>query len=93
MFFAYRGSKERGSSRAHTRAPTAIFNFLLSQPSQNSLYNNYIQMITALLGTKFVKQTENIAKRCSTNAQKLGNSSIHEPDSEHGILTVKATLL
>ncbi len=47
-------------------------------------------MITAILGTKFVKQTENIAKRCSTNAQKLGNSSIHEPDSEHGILTVKA---
>ena len=50
-------------------------------------------MITTLLGTKFVKQTENIAKRCSTNAQKLGNSSIHEPDAKHGILTEKATLL
>ncbi len=63
--FAYRGSKERTPSRAHTRAPTAIFNFLLSQPSQNSLQDNHIQMITALLGTEFVKQTENIAKRCS----------------------------
>ena len=50
-------------------------------------------MITALLGTKFVKQTENIAKRCSTNAQKLGNSSIHENNMKHGILTENAALL
>ncbi len=50
-------------------------------------------MITVLLGTKFVKQTENIAKRCPSNAQKLGHSSIHEPDSEHGILTENAALL
>ena len=50
-------------------------------------------MITALLGTKFVKQTENIAKRCSTNAQKVGNSFIHEHNKEHGILTENATLL
>lgn len=50
-------------------------------------------MITTLLGTKFVKQIENSAKRYSTNAQKLGNSSIHEPDREHGILTVKSALL
>lgn len=50
-------------------------------------------MITALLGTEFAKQVENSTKRCSTNAQKLGNSSIHEPGSEHGVLTVKATLL
>ena len=47
-------------------------------------------MITVLLGTKFVKLTENIAKRCSTNAQRVGNSSIHEPDAKHGILTEKA---
>ena len=50
-------------------------------------------MITALLGTEFAKQMENITKRCSTNAQKLGNSSIHEPDTKHGIFTEKATLL
>ncbi len=50
-------------------------------------------MITALLGTEFAKQVENITKRCSTNAQKLGNSSIHEPDAKHGIFTEKATLL
>ena len=50
-------------------------------------------MITVLLGTKFVKLTENIAKRCPSNAQKLGNSSIHEPDAKHGIFTEKATLL
>ena len=50
-------------------------------------------MITALLGTEFAKQVENITKRCSTNAQKLGNSSIHEPDTKHGIFTEKATLL
>gem|GEM_PF-6675922 len=28
---------KRAPSRARTRAPTAIFNFLLSQPSQNPL--------------------------------------------------------
>ncbi len=50
-------------------------------------------MITSLLGTQFVKQIENIAKRSSTNAQKFGTSSIHEPDREHGILTEKAALL
>ena len=50
-------------------------------------------MITALLGTKFAKQVENSAKRYSTNAQKLGHSSIHEPDTKHGILMEKAALL
>ena len=50
-------------------------------------------MITALLETEFVKQTENFAKRCSTNAQRVGNSSIHEHNKEHGILTEKAALL
>ncbi|EKX87969.1 hypothetical protein HMPREF9999_02127 [Alloprevotella sp. oral taxon 473 str. F0040] len=49
-------------------------------------------MITALLGTKFIKQAANSAKRCSSNAPKVGNSSIHEPDREHGIMTVKAAL-
>lgn len=46
-------------------------------------------MITTLSGTEFAKQVENSAKRCSTNAQKLGNSSIHEPDAKHGILRKK----
>jgi len=31
------GKLKRAPSRARMRAPTAIFNFLLSQPSQNSL--------------------------------------------------------
>jgi|GEM_PF-4407703 len=46
-------------------------------------------MITTILGTKFTKQTENSTKRCSSNAQKVGNSSIHENNMKHGILMEK----
>ena len=46
-------------------------------------------MITTLLGTEFAKQVENSTKRCSSNAQKVGNSSIHENNMKHGILMEK----
>ena len=50
-------------------------------------------MITTLSGTEFAKQVENIAKRCSTNAQKVGNTSIHEDTMKHDIIDGKSPLL
>jgi hypothetical protein len=66
---------------------------LLSQPSQKYPYTIHNQTNKALLGTKFVKQTENSTKRCSSNAQKVGNSSIHENNMKHDIIDGKSPLL